>query len=1080
MTMTESKDKYTGKGLLQEDLVKPQTRFDGFPVVEDDPMELLQWILSVADRTECWDADRKETFRLGEVWKNHVLTVLADILHTDAGAADDDFLRSIGTPDSPVREEKMRRRFESWIGRLDGYVQGRWSTTGDRNADASVQAAQSMRGLLDGALEGGKGKNTPGSKNASSELEDTAWYRMVRALRTVQERKEGYLGMIESGGHMDPALALLVTFIRHYGDIVRRNTVLPSLPDFYHQEILRTAGRKAEQDRTHVVVTPAVRNLYLPEGYAFAAGKNAAGEDLSYCTRKAEQLTLGHIDWTGSLFSETGKNGKRHILSNEAPLSDNGEGTELFRSRGAARMSSGWQLESRMFCLSEGTRHIGLTFVMDPSDGLRAASIDLSSFLVQASTDEGWMTCTLNEVTDTGRGLRFSITVPRNAVALSPCTQEVHGTASRYPCIRILASGDHYPQSLAGKCLFHDVMMDIRVEGLRRFRLRNELGEMDPAQPFYPFGASGERGAWFQFDSEETDRMPLTEVALDVLWDKLPQTPGGYADIYRNYEGNQLTNASFGIATSYRTADDWIACSGSPQLLFGEGAGIPSEKGRLRFAFNGRSLSGSDRHREFRVVLDSPEIGFGMEEYRRLFAEVLTWNGRHNKEREIPRQPVIPRFAETSLSYRAESSGVDGDSVKVKLSRLTPTGEVFPCNLSAADKGFPLVEDIGSWHFLYVRLSGFRSEKRLCLFADLASLKKKIVLDVDDPSQENRTVPVLHWEYPCNGNWKQLDDVDLLRDETEGFTRSGYIEFYLPEDMDDRSSFTVRARIEGDVSQCLALKGLYLNCLPVTAENGDGSPLPAGTISKPLREDARIASVWQPLPGSGGRRAETADATARRQDERISHRNRAVAPKDFEQLVLEHFPDMEKVQCLPRENEVRLVVFSHTEGLEYPFTPAWRIAEIERWVTAHVSPFVRVTVCNPEYRKIHISCKTMLKPGLRDEGEVRRRLLRTIKDYFAAWMSDGGLPEIGVKYSYKELHTRIANDPGVERVWEIGIDGVVPDIDVTDIRGENDFIMPDPRYPAWTVLVPEMYEQVFRLYTDGINEASIDSDFVIQ
>lgn len=1081
--MKRGKDIYIGKGLSREEYLSDKARLGEFPALENGRMELLDWLMSVAGRTECYDSDRKETTTLGKVWSNHVLTVLADILHTDTEAAGERFIRSLGTSDSTGMETAMRRRFDEWIRRLDGYTLGRWSTPGDRNADASVQAAQSIRKLLDDALHGESRPRLSAWNAQALDSGHTAWFRMLQTLRNIQRRCEGYIRMIEAGGRMDPALALLLTFIRNYGSTAERfNNMLRSLPEFYHKEILKTRGRNAVQDSAYLIVTPAGRNLFLPEGFAFLAGQNATGEELLYRTTRSEQLTAGHIERICSLFTDE-RDGHTQLLSNEVPLSENSEGTLLFRSRTATPVCSGWQLESRMFRFSEGRRKIGITFCTENPVGAPMTGIDKTAFTVEASTEKGWLPCALDEVADTGKGIRFTFTIDDTAGELSPCTEEVYGTATGHPCIRILTSKENYPKALAGVWNFNHIEITIEADGIRRFRLQNELGEIDTTQPFMPLGIAGEKGSWFKFGHEETDCLPLTEVTLNIRWDKLPQTPDGYAGIYRHYEGNRLTNASFRIATSYRMAEEWIACNGSPQPLFRGEDGKPAEKGSIRFSFKDR-LADADRSRSFRVVLDSPEIGFGMEEYRRLFADVMIWNGRNKKQREIPRQPVLPCFAETSLSYRAAWSSREESGLEVKLSRVTPFGDISPCRLPVSGENCPVVEDTGSDHNLYIRFAGFRRDRRIRMYADLAFLRKNIVADENSRTQENTPSPVLHWEYPNAEGWKELDAEDVFREDTEGLTRSGYIEFRLPDELDIRAPFTLRARIEGDASQCLAMKSIHLNCILVTAENGDGISIPAGTIQQPKQENARIASVLQPLPGFGGRQAENADTASCRQDKRIAHRNRAVAPKDFEQLILEQFPYIEKVHCLPQTgktgNTVHIVVFSRTEGVQYPFTPAWQVAEIERWIAARVSPFVDVTVRNPEYLKIQIGCKAVLRRNIRDEGEVRRRLRRTIRDYFASWIAEGGLPELGVRYSYKELHTRIANDSSVEKLLEISINRSVPEIDVTDIREENDFRMPEDRYPAWTVLIPEVRGLEFLPATGGIDEAVIDSNFKIQ
>ena len=44
----------------------------------------------------------------------------------------------------------------------------------------------------------------------------------------------------------------------------------------------------------------------------------------------------------------------------------------------------------------------------------------------------------------------------------------------------------------------------------------------------------------------------------------------------------------------------------------------------------------------YRFILDSPEIGFGMSEYRRLFSEVMILNSKRKKPLPQPEIPISP------------------------------------------------------------------------------------------------------------------------------------------------------------------------------------------------------------------------------------------------------------------------------------------------------------------------------------------------------------------------------------------------------------------------------------------------------
>ena len=171
-----------------------------------------------------------------------------------------------------------------------------------------------------------------------------------------------------------------------------------------------------------------------------------------------------------------------------------------------------------------------------------------------------------------------------------------------------------------------------------------------------------------------------------------------------------------------------------------------------------------------------------------------------------------------------------------------------------------------------------------------------------DP-QPGRQV-TLAWEYWSGNEWHPITIESVFAEETLGLTQSGFIEIKLPEKissshMDKQGRAWIRAAVTGDLSSCLAVRGIRTNCIRLISQNGDGTPLPAGTIQGIKEPDERIESVTQPLSGFGGKPAETATRVAVRQTSRISNRHRALMIKDYEHLVLEFFPEVDKIQCIP-------------------------------------------------------------------------------------------------------------------------------------------------------------------------------------
>lgn len=183
--------------------------------------------------------------------------------------------------------------------------------------------------------------------------------------------------------------------------------------------------------------------------------------------------------------------------------------------------------------------------------------------------------------------------------------------------------------------------------------------------------------------------------------------------------------------------------------------------------------------------------------------------------------------------------------------------------------------------------------------------------------------------------------------------------------MDKQGRAWIRAAVTGDLSSCLAVRGIRTNCIRLISQNGDGTSLPAGTIQGIKEPDERIESVTQPLSGFGGKPAETATGVAVRQTSRISNRHRALMIKDYEHLVLEFFPEVDKIQCIPipqnkGASKICLVVFSRAEDSRYFLSPAWKLAEIQQLVRQYASPFASLRVINPVYERVNVHCKAIL------------------------------------------------------------------------------------------------------------------------
>lgn len=197
--------------------------------------------------------------------------------------------------------------------------------------------------------------------------------------------------------------------------------------------------------------------------------------------------------------------------------------------------------------------------------------------------------------------------------------------------------------------------------------------------------------------------------------------------------------------------------------------------------------------------------------------------------------------------------------------------------------------------------------------------------------------------------------------------------------------------------------------------------------------------------------------------------------KDYEQLALEHFPEIDKVQCIPvprdkGASEIRLVVFSRAEDSRYCLSLAWKLTEIQRLVSRYAPPFVTLRVMNPVYEAVKVHCKVVLWDKVRDEGKTIRQLVVLAQSYIAPWYRKGNIPELQQRFSYKELHARMANHEDLRKVIALEVDGKSPDAETVELifKGSH----------PWSVLLPEVQIELLSS-RDGIDTAEIGSNFII-
>lgn len=377
--------------------------------------------------------------------------------------------------------------------------------------------------------------------------------------------------------------------------------------------------------------------------------------------------------------------------------------------------------------------------------------------------------------------------------------------------------------------------------------------------------------------------------------------------------------------------------------------------------------------------------------------------------------PYVPKLSEISVSYRSSQSIDDfrRPSEFLELHHLHPFGYTGFGSGHETAAFLPRYDNEGE---LYIGLEGHTLPQMLSLLFQMAEGSA-------DPRADRTGIP-LSWSYLDGAQWVNPTTTDgsnslILSDGTNGLIQSGIIHFDIPNLLHAPASLLppaylwLRAAIPEKAASASDTIAVYAQAVKATfrdsGEAGDHyeRPLAADTISELSDPPAAIAAVRQPFSSFGGR-AEEADATFyTRISERLRHKNRALSIWDYEHLVLENFPEVYKVKCIPDiyldpatgmgsqpPGQVRLILIPNIIG-KRPFDPfepklaTSRLREIESFLKRFTSPFARIRAENPVYEKVRLFFDVVFYEGV-NEGLHKKQLNEAINRYLSPWAYDEG------------------------------------------------------------------------------------------
>ena len=691
--------------------------------------------------------------------------------------------------------------------------------------------------------------------------------------------------------------------------------------------------------------------------------------------------------------------------------------------------------------------------------------------------------------------LHLHFTIGAESPPLAPFDPALHegGWDISAPVLRceLNAEGYLYPYSLLRGLPLIEAVIDVSVSGHRPLALQNQIGQLSAGAPFLPFGPLPAPGAYLIVGSAETACKRLTGAELVLEWGGLPSAAGGLRAYYGAYDAQQpfadvqcaLSVLADGVWQPLDAPQRPLHTLFAPALATRRHAIAPVETVSLKPLLHlarplARAAAGDEpgygpsaKGGFFKLTLAGPEFAFGHRDYPIALAAALTHNsqpGKWRRARDLPNAPYTPLLDALSMNYQARATlRPMPDGGPEALLRLHPLGwERARGGGQGGDLLVPQLDYAGSFH---IGLSASDLSAPLTLFFHLV----EDALPMAAPSARQ-----LCWFYLSDNKWLALPTHAIRADSTHAFLRPGIVTLKLPADISLDNTvmpaglYWLRVCCESDLEKFSSLYSVHAQAVQVSrnieqapGEQAPGAPaggalapavICAGTIRRPQQTIPGLGRITQMTASAGGRLAEERMQLRRRSAERLRHKGRAITADDYERLILQQFPQIDRIKCFPNVSLRRRPDGGASPGHVLivglpPFASQGHVAVLPRlngeliaqvcaFISVRASPAVTLEVVNPSYQRIQVRCTVRLAPGA-DAGWHVNRLDELLSDFISPWSSRGNTSHFGWCIRQHDLESLIRAQDGVLGVSEFSM------LSVSDQLGDR-FLLADTAAPG--------------------------------
>jgi hypothetical protein len=386
---------------------------------------------------------------------------------------------------------------------------------------------------------------------------------------------------------------------------------------------------------------------------------------------------------------------------------------------------------------------------------------------------------------------------------------------------------------------------------------------------------------------------------------------------------------------------------------------------------------------------------------------------------EVPPPPYTPLINKISISYSSVASSYDNgdqffyitpfgvseiDRSKVETnapedpSKNNKINYIFPTSIVDNQSNKTTMEGM-----LFIGLKDVVVNQNLSLLIQLTEGAKVI----------DKKPPNIIWWYRRKKEWARLEEDYLISDSTFGLQTTGIIKLSVPADAANeenlfgvKSLFWFCASVLDNADLFPMLVDIKTQAAVATFKDQGNDPqhlalpLEAEQIKGLVNKVPFVKAATQPVSSFGGKPREQEQGYYVRTSERLRHKARAINNWDYERIVLENFPSLYKVKCLNNYylgsfliGHVTIVPITDLQNKNYlgnnillPKTNYLDLRNIEKFLSARASPFVKIHAVNPQLDQVVISCKVKFRSKV-DKGFSLKKLNKDLVTFLSPWAS---------------------------------------------------------------------------------------------